>query len=130
MVQDDETDDDGVSDDEEQTQIKGGRQILVTQFLKSQLPPHHHCIIRSLRVPFSRRVYAAKNAQLKSRKQTADAFLNVGLKPSMVYYDTDVPLMEKVLKEFDEKITEFLYAEFHRATEIVRNLGSELGVVF
>jgi hypothetical protein len=132
LVQDNEARDDDVSDDDfEQTEIKGfGRQILVTQFLKSQLPPHHHCIIRSLRVPFSRRVYAAKNAQLKSRKQTADAFLNVGMKPSMVYYDTDMPLMEQVLKEFDEKITEFLYAEFHRATEIVRNLGSELGVVF
>ena len=53
--------------------------------------------------------------------------MNVGLKPSMVYYDTDMPLMEQVLKE---KIMEFLYAEFHRATEIVKNLGSELGVVF
>ena len=131
LVRDNETDADGALDDEfEQTQLEGGRQILVTQFLKSQLPPHHHCIIKSLRVPFSRRVYAAKNAQLKTRKQTAHAFMNVGLKPSMVYYDTDMPLMEQVLKEFDEKITEFLYAEFHRATEIVRNLGSELGVVF
>ena len=41
-----------------------------------------------------------------------------------------MPLMEQVLKEFDQKIKDFLHAELQRAMEIVRNVGSEFGVVF
>jgi len=126
----DDTDDSDV-DFDERIEIDGhDDQMLVTEFLKLKLPEHHHCIIKSLRVPFSRRLCAAKKTQLSDLKQEGQAFLNVGMKPSIMYYKSDMPMMERVLKAFDQKIKDFLRAELQRALEIVRNVGSEHGVVF
>ena len=126
----DDTDDSDV-DFDDRIEIDGhDDQMLVTEFLKLKLPEHHHCIIKSLRAPFSRSIYAAKREQLRDLKQEGQAFLNVGMKPSIMYYLSDMPLMERVLKEFDQKIKDFLCAELQRAMEIVRSVGSEHGVVF
>ena len=121
------------TDDELEVKVKGNRTIAVSKFLRSQLPPYKrhivNRIVNKLRSPFARKLSAAKHAELRSQNKCAVAHLNVN-KPSITYFESDQPLMQRILGEMGASVKAATHIVLMEAQETVTTLGQEVGLVF
>lgn len=125
--------DDDDDNDEYEVQVGGNRTISVSKFLRMQLPQYQRHIVKhivnKLRSPFARKLSAAKHAELRSQNKNAVAHINVN-KPSITYFECDLPLMGRILGEMDESVKSAIHKVFMEAQETVIELGQAVGLVF
>ena len=130
---DDEGDADDVTDDECEVQVKGGKTISVSNFLRSQLPkysrPTLNRIVAKLRSPYSRKLSAAKHEELKIQNKRAIAHVNLN-KPTITYFESDLPLMIRVLAEMDAGVKTCIRMAFEEAVNAVIEMRPGVGLVF
>jgi len=72
--------------------------VLVSDLLKEVLPKYRHCIVGSLRVPFSRVLFRAKMEELRVAKERPIVKMHMR-EPRIVYFDTDAALVRRVLRD-------------------------------
>ena len=72
--------------------------VLVSDLLKEVLPKYRHCIVGSLRVPFSRALFRAKMDELRVAKERPIVKMHMR-EPRIVYFDTDADLVRRVLRD-------------------------------
>jgi len=72
--------------------------VLVSDLLKEVLPKYRHCIVGSLRVPFSRALFRAKMDELRVAKERPIVKMHMS-EPRIVYFDTDADLVRRVLRD-------------------------------
>ena len=120
---------DAEEDEEDQADCQSAEQqadvdspISVTDFLKSALEPRHHCVIISLRTPFSSRLMSEKMEELERNQEKKISRIHMH-RPQLAYFKSDLPLMKRVLKEMDENIKIYIEQIYMGAKKTVEDLA-------
>ena len=95
--------------------------VLVNDLLKQALSNHHHCIIGSLRVPFARVLFQAKLQELRDTNQRPIVKMHMR-EPRIVYFDTDLALVRRVLRENKVMKERAIAATRKKATAALQDL--------
>ena len=95
--------------------------VLVNDLLKQALSNHHHCIIGSLRVPFARVLFQAKLQELRDTNQRPIVKMHMR-EPRIVYFDTDLALVRRVLRENKVMKERAIAATRKKATTTLQDL--------
>ena len=101
--------------------------LKVTDFLKSELPLRYHAVINSLRSHFASRLMTAKMEELNRNHQKPVSHIRMN-RPGITYFNSDRPLMRRVLQEMDGTVKACLSRAVQRAQVILKELGPEVGI--
>ena len=123
LVRDAEEDEDDQEEGQpKEQQVDVNLPISVTDFLKSALEPRHHCVIISLRTPFSSRLMSEKMSELDSYGQKPTSRMHMH-RPQLAYFKSDLPLMKRVLKEMEDNIKIYIEQVYAKAKQTVQDLA-------